>query len=145
MLHVPYRGSPQALTDVIGGQIDCVFADTSSALGLVQDGSLRVLAVTSSKRLTSMPDIPTVAESGYKDYELELWYGPFAPAKTPTDIIAQSAAWFSRAMKAPAVESKLATQQISPVVACGVDFAGFLRQRSDEFGRAIRAANIKAE
>ena len=80
MQHVPYRGMPQALTDVLAGQIDCAFADTASAQGLVQDGKLRALAVTSAKRL-SMPDLPTVAESGLPGYELTAWVGVFVRAK----------------------------------------------------------------
>jgi tripartite-type tricarboxylate transporter receptor subunit TctC len=82
MQHVPYRGMPQALTDVIGGQIDCAFADPASARGLVQDGTLRALAVTSSKRLETMPDLPTIAESGLPGYELTAWVGVFVRAKT---------------------------------------------------------------
>ena len=89
MQHVPYRGMPQALTDVMGGQIDCVFADPASAQGLVQDGKLRVLAVTSSKRLETMPELPTIAESGLPGYELTAWVGVFVRAKTPPDIIAK--------------------------------------------------------
>jgi len=89
MQHVPYRGMPQALTDVMGGQIDCVFADPASAQGLVQDGKLRALAVTSSKRLESMPDLPTIAESGLSGYELTAWVGVFVRAKTPPEIISK--------------------------------------------------------
>ena len=89
MQHVPYRGMPQALTDVMGGQVDCVFADPASAQGLVQDGKLRVLAVTSSKRLETMPELPTIAESGLPGYELTAWVGVFVRAKTPPEIIAK--------------------------------------------------------
>jgi hypothetical protein len=89
MQDVPYRGMPQALTDVMGGQIDCVFADPASAQGLVQDGKLRALAVTSAKRLETMPDLPTVAESGLPGYELTAWVGVFVRAKTPPEIISR--------------------------------------------------------
>jgi tripartite-type tricarboxylate transporter receptor subunit TctC len=75
MQHVPYRGMPQALTDVMGRQIDCVFADPASAQGLVLDGKLRALAVTSSTRLETMPNLPTIAESGLPGYELTAWVG----------------------------------------------------------------------
>src|SRR5206468_12846811 len=84
MQHVPYRGMPQALTDVMGGQIDCVFADPASAQGLVQDGRLRALAVTSVKRLETMPDLPTVAESGLPGYELTAWVGGLRPGQNTT-------------------------------------------------------------
>ena len=89
MQHVPYRGMPQALTDILAGQIDCAFADPASAQGLVQDGKLRALAVTSSKRLETMPNVPTIAESGLPGYELTAWVGVFVRAKTPPEIIAR--------------------------------------------------------
>src|SRR5260370_10219446 len=85
--HVPYRGMPQALTDLMGGQIDCVFADPASAQGLVQDGKLRALAVTSSKRIETMPGLPTIAESGLPGYELTAWVGVFVRANTPPEIV----------------------------------------------------------
>ncbi|VIO79491.1 hypothetical protein CI1B_78240 [Bradyrhizobium ivorense] len=89
MQHVPYRGMPQALTDVLAGQIDCVFADPASAQGLIQDGRLRVLAVTSSERLAGMPDIPTLAQAGLSGAELAAWVGVFVRTGTPSDIIAK--------------------------------------------------------
>jgi tripartite-type tricarboxylate transporter receptor subunit TctC len=89
MLHVPYRGMPQALTDVMGGQIDCVFADPASAQGLIQDGKLRALAVTSSKRLESMTELPTIAETGLPGYELTAWVGVFVRVRTAPEIIAK--------------------------------------------------------
>jgi tripartite-type tricarboxylate transporter receptor subunit TctC len=88
MQHVPYRGMPQALTDVLSGEIDCVFADPASAQGLVQDGRLRVLAVTSSERLATMPAVPTIAEAGLSGSELTAWVGVFVRAGTPAEIIA---------------------------------------------------------
>jgi len=89
MQHVPYRGMPQALTDVLAGEIDCVFADPASAQGLIQDGRLHVLAVTSAERLASMPDIPTPAQSGVSGAELTAWVGVFVRAGTPSDVVAK--------------------------------------------------------
>ncbi len=89
MQHVPYRGMPQALTDVLAGEIDCVFADPASAQGLIQDGRLRVLAVTSSERLAGLPDIPTLAQTGLSGAELSAWVGVFVRSGTPTDIVAK--------------------------------------------------------
>ncbi|MBR0752060.1 tripartite tricarboxylate transporter substrate binding protein [Bradyrhizobium jicamae] len=89
MQHVPYRGMPQALTDVLAGEIDCVFADPASAQGLIQDGKLRVLAVTSSDRLSGLPDIPTLAQAGLPGAELAAWVGVFVRAGTPSDIVAK--------------------------------------------------------
>ncbi len=89
MQHVPYRGMPQALTDVLAGEIDCVFADPASAQGLIQDGRLRVLAVTSSERLAGLPDIPTLAQTGLSGAELSACVGVFVRSGTPTDIVAK--------------------------------------------------------
>ena len=89
MQHVPYRGMPQALTDVLAGEIDCVFADPASAQGLIQDGKLRVLAVTSSDRLAGLPDIPTLAQAGLLGAEMTAWVGVFVRAGTPPDVIAK--------------------------------------------------------
>jgi tripartite-type tricarboxylate transporter receptor subunit TctC len=88
MQHVPYRGMPQVLTDVLAGQIDCTFADPASAQGLVQDGRLRVLAVTSNERLANLPGVPTAAEAGLSGSELTAWVGVFARAGTSPEIIA---------------------------------------------------------
>jgi tripartite-type tricarboxylate transporter receptor subunit TctC len=89
MQHVPYRGMPQALTDVLAGEIDCVFADPASAQGLIQDGRLRVLAVSSVERLASMPDVPTLAQAGLSGAELAAWVGVFVRTGTPPDIVAK--------------------------------------------------------
>ena len=89
MQHVPYRGMPQALTDVLAGEVDCVFADPASARGLIQDGRLRVLAVTSSERLAGLPDVPTLAQTGLSGAELSAWVGVFVRSGTPTDIVAK--------------------------------------------------------
>jgi tripartite-type tricarboxylate transporter receptor subunit TctC len=89
MQHVPYRGMPQALTDVLSGEIDCVFADPASAQGLVQDGRLRVLAVTSNERLAPMPNAPTLAEAGLPGSDLTAWVGVFVRAGTSADVIAR--------------------------------------------------------
>lgn len=87
MQHVPYRGMPQALTDLLSGQIDCVFADPASAQGLIQDHQLRVLAVTSGERIASLPDAPTMKEIGLQRSELTAWVGVFVRSGTPPDVV----------------------------------------------------------
>ena len=87
MLHVPYRGTPQAVTDLAGGSIDVMFPDPSSALGAIEGGQIRMLAVASSTRLRKYPNVPTIAESGYPGFEMVAWVGAFVPAKTPPDIV----------------------------------------------------------
>jgi tripartite-type tricarboxylate transporter receptor subunit TctC len=87
MLHVPYRGTPQAITDLLGGTIDVMFPDPSSALGPIKGKQLKVLGVASLQRLNELPEVPTIAESGYPGFEMVAWVGMFAPAKTPADIV----------------------------------------------------------
>jgi tripartite-type tricarboxylate transporter receptor subunit TctC len=87
MLHVPYRGTPQAITDLLSGSIDLMFPDPSSALGPIQGGQLKILGVASSSRLNQFPNVPTIAESGYPGFEMVAWVGAFVPAKTPPEIV----------------------------------------------------------
>ena len=87
MLHIPYRGTAPAITDLMGGQIQVLFTGAPAVLGQVKNGQLRALAVSSPTRLSALPDVPTVAESGYKDFEADQWYGVVAPAGTPREIV----------------------------------------------------------
>ena len=89
--------------------------------------------------------MPTVAESGYQDYEIDAWWGLFAPAKTPKETVSQLAGWFSAALKAPEMKPKFAVQGFRTVGVCGTDFGSFLRIQYNEYGRVIRESNIKGE
>jgi hypothetical protein len=108
-------------------------------------GKLRALATASRTRIESLPDVPTIVESGYEDYEANLWFGLFAPAKTPKDTVSQLAGWFSAALQASEVKVKLIAQGLYPAGICGADFRAFIRRQYDEYGRVIRESNIKAE
>jgi tripartite-type tricarboxylate transporter receptor subunit TctC len=88
-----------------------------------------------------MPELPTVGEFGYTDYAVDIWFGLFAPAKTPTKF----AGWFTAALQVPEVREKLVAQGLFPVGMCGADFGALVRKQYDEYGRVIREANIKAE
>jgi tripartite-type tricarboxylate transporter receptor subunit TctC len=112
---------------------------------LVKAGKVRVLAAASRTRIPTLPEAPTVIESGYKDFEVDVWLGLVAPANTPKDAISQIAAWFGAALQAPEIKSKLAAQESYPVAVCGTDFGAYLRKQYDETGHIIREANIKPE
>jgi tripartite-type tricarboxylate transporter receptor subunit TctC len=92
-----------------------------------------------------LPEVPTLAESGYKDVEVNFWNGLFAPAKTPKDTVSRLAGWFTAEMQAPDLRAKLVAQGAFPVGMCGAEFAALLRKQYDDFGRIIREANIKTE
>jgi tripartite-type tricarboxylate transporter receptor subunit TctC len=103
MLHVPYRGTPQAITDVLSGAIDVMFPDPSSAAGPIQGKQLKLLGVASSSRLNQYPDVPTIAESGYPGFEMVAWVGAFAPAKTPPEIVNRLNQEFNKLLARPDV------------------------------------------
>jgi tripartite-type tricarboxylate transporter receptor subunit TctC len=101
MLHVPYRGTPQAITDVLSGAIDLMFPDPSSAAGPIQAKQLKLLGVASNTRLNRYPDVPTIAESGYPGFEMVAWVGAFAPAKTPPEIVTRLNQEFNKLLARP--------------------------------------------
>jgi tripartite-type tricarboxylate transporter receptor subunit TctC len=122
-----------------------VYADYPTVVEQLKVGTLRALATAARTRVEALPDVPTVAESGFKDYDLDIWYGLVAPAKTPNDALSQLAAWSSAAVTAPDMKPKLALQGIYPVGSCGAEFGAHLRKQHDEYERVIREANIKGE
>jgi tripartite-type tricarboxylate transporter receptor subunit TctC len=143
--YVPYAATPPALNALFGDHVTSVFTDLASSGEQLRSGKVRALASATRTRIATMPDVPTVAELGYKDYEAEIWFGVVAPAHTPKATTAELAGWFAAAMQAPEVKSKLAVQALSPVGKCGADFTTHLRQQYEDYGRVIRASNIKAE
>ncbi len=143
--YVPFGGGAPAINALLGNHVTAVFAEYAPLAAHIKAGTLRALATTSPSRIEPLPNLPTVAESGYKDYEVDLWWSLFAPAKTPKDTVKQLADWFTAALRAPEVKAKLVTQGFSPVGMCGADFAALLRKQYDDYGRIIRASNIKTE
>jgi tripartite-type tricarboxylate transporter receptor subunit TctC len=145
MIHVPYPGGAPAVTALLGGHVTAVIANYSEVGAHLASGKLRALAAASRQRIPSAPDLPTVAESGYRNYETEVWFGLVAPAKTPPETISQLSSWFSSALQTDAIKQKMQPQEVYPVGACGADFAAHLRRQFDEYARVIREADIKAE
>ena len=143
--YVPYPGNAPAVNALLGEHVTSVLADYAVLVEQLKAGRLRVLATASRTRIESLPDVPTVAESGYKDYELDVWYGLVAPAKTPTETISRLAGWFTAALQVPEVRAKLVPLGLIPIGICGADFAAFIRRQYEEYGLVIREANIKAE
>jgi tripartite-type tricarboxylate transporter receptor subunit TctC len=142
ILHVPYRGSSQALVDVISGQVTMLFDNAPSAIPFVQQGKLRALAVTSTKRLANLPDVPTIEESGVKGYESLSWSGIVAPAGTPRPIVNKLNAAIERVLAMEDVRQRFASMGVEPVGGPPEAFARHVRAESDKWGRLIRAANI---
>ena len=145
MIYVPYAGSAPALNAVLGEHVTSVFAGYAVVAEQVKAGKLRALAVATPQRIAPLPQVPTFDESGFRDLEVDNWFGVIAPAKTPPDVVSQLTGWFAAAINVPEVKEKLAGQGLYTVGTCGADFGALLRKRYDEYGGAIRDANIKAE
>ncbi len=107
LLHIPYRGTAPAVTDLLGGQIQVLFTGAPAVIGQIKSGQLRALGVSSPQRLDSLPDVPTVAESGYKNFEADQWYGVVAPKGTPPEIVAKLNAQINRALQSPELKNRL--------------------------------------
>jgi tripartite-type tricarboxylate transporter receptor subunit TctC len=145
LIYVPFQGNAPASNALLGDHVTSVFAVYPTVAELIKAGKLRPLAIASRKRIDAMPDVPTIIESGFSDYEVEVWLGLIAPAKTPKEITAQIADTFVAAMRAPEIKAKLVAQDSYPVGMCGADFSIYIRKQLDETGRIIRESNIKAE
>ena len=145
MIFVPYPGSPPAVSALLGGHVTSVFATYPNVAEQVRSGQLRALATASRTRIEQLADVPTLAESGYKDFEADLWFGMVAPAKAPPQALSQLAGLFTAALHAPEIQPKLNVQGLSPVGLCGADFGAHLRTQYEEFGSVIHDANITAE
>jgi len=130
---------------LLGEHLTAAFAEYPAVAEQLKAGTLRALATSSQARIEPLPEVPTVAESGYQGYEVDLWWGVFAPAKTPKETVSQLAEWFTAALQAPDMKPKLAAAGFYPAGVCGTEFAAYLARQSEEYGRVIREANIKAE
>jgi tripartite-type tricarboxylate transporter receptor subunit TctC len=137
-------GAPPQLLAVLDGRATVSIQTYQNSVPHLKAGKLRALAVTTRKRLEALPDVPTVAESGY-DYDLDFWDGVFAPAKTPKEKVLQLAEWFTQALNDPGVKSKIGAEAFVPDAICGADFVASVRKQHDEYGVLIREANIKPQ
>jgi tripartite-type tricarboxylate transporter receptor subunit TctC len=144
-LHVPYKGGGPAVTDLVGGQIAFMFASPLEVMPNVKAGRLNVLAVTSAKRVSYWPDVPTLVESGYPSYESYAWFGVVAPAATPKDIIAKINADIVAVLKMKDVADNLAAQGADVAITTPEEFGKFLDAEHARWSTAVKAANIKIE
>lgn len=142
---VPYTGNALAVNALLGQHVTAMFGTYANVAQQLKAGTLRALAAGTRTRNEPLLGLPTVAEFGFKDYEVTAWFGVLAPASTPRDLTAQLAQWFVAAMQAPEVKEKLITQGLNPVGACGTDFGAHLRRQFDDYRRIIRDANFKGE
>jgi tripartite-type tricarboxylate transporter receptor subunit TctC len=144
--HVPYKGSAPAVTDLIGGQIQIMFDPLQSVLSNVQGGKIRALAVSSKARSAVVPDVPTIAESGYPGFETTAWWGVFAPAKLPDALTASLVAEIERIAASDGFRGKLEPLGVTAVADLGgASFAEFQRGEIAKWGKAVQDAGVKID
>jgi tripartite-type tricarboxylate transporter receptor subunit TctC len=145
LLHVPYKGGAPAIADVLGGHVMLVAVNALEVLPLVRAGKLKVLAVMSRTRSSVLPDVPTVAESGYPQFEASVWYGLVAPAKTPPAIVARVNAQVQQALASPAVKQMLADAGGEAFPGTPEQFGALIQSERVRYEKLIREAGIKPD
>ena len=145
LVKVPYRSNPAGLTDVIAGRVSLMFADISSALGFVQAGTIRALAVTTKGRSELFPDLPTIDAEGVKGYDLASWTSLFAPVGTPKEIVERLNREVNAVLALPDVKARLLTLGVETNTMSPADLATFVRSEAAKWARLVREAGIEAE
>ena len=147
VLHVPYRGSAPAVTDVATGAVTMSFSSLAAALPLIRDGRIRAVAVTSRERMPQLPDVAPLAEAApeLKDYELLNWFGLFAPAATPEPIVNRLNEIVAAGLRDPSIAEKLQAQGIVPRIMTPAEYRAFVRAETEKFGKIVAQANIRME
>ena len=143
--HVPYKGGGPAMQGFLGGQVDAFFATPISSISQIRAGKARAIATTGSKRAALMPDVPTVAESGFRGYEALNWYGYLAPAKTPKDIVERLHRDIAKALANPQVIAQLNKTGVEPVAMTPEEFGKYIEREYQTWGKVVKEAHIKAE
>jgi tripartite-type tricarboxylate transporter receptor subunit TctC len=143
-VHIPYRGTVPAVTDLLGGQVDATFTGVTVLLPHIRSGRLRALAVSSAQRIPSLPDVPTVAESGYPGFEADQWYGLVAPAGTPPARIQKLNAELNKVLASPAVAQQLAGEGAIATPRTPEAFRELIARELPRWGAVVKTANMKA-
>ncbi len=145
MVHIPYRGSAPAFTDLMGGQVQFMAESIPQAAAYHKQGKVRALAVTSRERNPALPDVPTVIESGIKGFEVVGFYGFLAPAGTPKDVVAKLSDAFSQVMQSPEVKNRMVSQGADPAFLGADDFAKFLAAEMPRWADAVKKSGAKLD
>ncbi|MDQ2778414.1 MAG: tripartite tricarboxylate transporter substrate binding protein [Pseudomonadota bacterium] len=144
MLHVPYKGSAPAINDLIGGQVQSMFDNAPSALPHIKSGRLRALAITSAQRSPLLPDVPTIAESGFPGFDVQSWFGLAAPAGTPKAIVARLNADLLKVLAMDDVRKKLTDLGATPAPGTPADMGNFITSEVKRWSEVVKASGAKA-
>lgn len=145
MVHVPYKGNAEAITDLLGGQISIVFTGVPPVIPLMQAGKIKLLATTGNKRIATIPDLPTIAEAGYPGAAMGIWYGLVAPAATPKDNLARLHKEITRIQTLPDIRERFVQLGTEPTTSTPEQFTALVRDELVKWGKVIKAAGIKTE
>lgn len=145
VVHIPYKGTPEAITDTMTGRVTYFFSPISAALPNIREGKLVALGVSTAKRSSALPNVPTIAESGLPGFDYNLWIGMYAPAGTPNDIVDKVNADVARVLAAPEVRERLAALGAEPMVMTPAEFRKFMRDEIEDSAKVVKAAGIKVQ
>jgi len=141
--HVPYKGAPQAISDVIGGHLDSAFASAPSVIAAVQQGLVRALAVSSGQRVAISPETPTIRESGVKDFDVNPWWGIFGPAGLSPSVVVKINADVAEILKTPDFQEVLAKQGATSLTSSPEEFGKLLKKDIEKWAKTVKAAGVK--
>ena len=144
LLHIPYKGSGLAHTDLLGGRISSAFPGVAISLPHIRAGRLRAVGVTGLKRAESLPEVPTISESGLQGFEVISWYGLLAPAATPVDIVQRLNGELNRALQEPGSAERLKALGMDPLHTTPAEFESFIRRELEKWGKVIKAVGVRA-
>lgn len=145
LTHVPYKGAAQAVNDLIGGQVQLYLSSVPTLIGHIRNGKMRALAVTSAKRMDDLPNVPTIAESGYGGFEAVTWFGFVAPAATPKDIVARLNAEFNKALQVPELKKKLNDQGAEVLGGTPEQFGTLMKKDIVRWSAAVKASGAQID
>jgi len=145
MTHVPYKGGGPAMIELVGGQVQLVFATPPTAVPQIKSGKIRGLAVTTLKRSSVMPDLPTISESGLKGYDANNWYGVVVPVKTPKPIVTRLNTEIVKALNAPDLKELFFTQGLDPAPSTPEQFGAYIKSELGRWAKVIKASGAKAD
>jgi tripartite-type tricarboxylate transporter receptor subunit TctC len=145
ILHVPYKSNPNALTDLLGGQIDMMITDTATGIPMINGGKLRALGVSTSKRMALLPEVPTIDEAGVKGYDIGYWFAAYLPANTPAPVVTRLRELLINGTKSAAAKSFFESAGVEPWVTTPEGLASFQAAEAQKWGKVIKAAGIEPE
>ncbi|HEX3098482.1 MAG TPA: tripartite tricarboxylate transporter substrate binding protein [Usitatibacter sp.] len=145
MVHVPYKGAGPAMQDLIGGEIQLMFDNLASSLGQMRAGKVKALAVTTARRSSLAPELPTVAESGLPGFDISTWFGVFAPGGTPRDVVERLHAEFVKALADPAVRDTMTKLGAEPVGNTPAQFAAYIQSEARKYAEVIKASGARVD